>query len=64
MVGFAVINPLGLFATGPVIDAYGVRPVLVAFAAMQTVTMALIATTSLRELGRRRLQPEPVSGAT
>jgi MFS family permease len=56
MVGSAVVNPLGLFVTGPVIDAYGVGPVLVAFAATQTATMALIALSSLRELGRRRLE--------
>jgi predicted MFS family arabinose efflux permease len=61
MVGSQIVKPLGLFATGPIIDAYGVRPVLVAFAATQTVSMALIATTSLRELGRRRVVSTPVS---
>ncbi len=59
MVGWAVVNPLGLFITGPVLDAYGVTPVLIGFAAVQTVTMAVVATAAARELGRRRLEPVP-----
>lgn len=57
MVGWAVVNPLGLFVTGPVLDAFGTTPVLVGFAAVQTVTMAVVGLASLRELGRRRLEP-------
>ena len=58
MVGWAVVNPLGLFVTGPVLDAFGTTPVLIGFAAVQTVTMAVVGLASLRELGRRRaLQP-------
>jgi predicted MFS family arabinose efflux permease len=59
MVGWAVVNPLGLFVTGPVLDAYGVTPVLIGFAAVQTVTMAVVAMAAARELGRRRLEPAP-----
>lgn len=57
MVGWAVINPLGLFVTGPVLDAFGTTPVLIGFAAMQTLMMGVVATASARELGRQRLEP-------
>jgi MFS family permease len=57
MVGWALVNPLGLFITGPVLDAFGTTPVLIGFAAVQTVMMAVVATASARELGRRRLEP-------
>jgi predicted MFS family arabinose efflux permease len=57
MVGWAVVNPLGLFVTGPVLDAFGTTPVLIGFAAMQTLMMGVVATASARELGRQRLDP-------
>jgi MFS family permease len=57
MVGWALVNPLGLFVTGPVLDAFGTTPVLIGFAAMQTLMMGVVATASARELGRQRLQP-------
>ena len=57
MVGWAVVNPLGLFVAGPVLDAFGTTPVMIGFAAIQTVTMSVVAVASLRELGRRRLEP-------
>jgi predicted MFS family arabinose efflux permease len=53
--------PLGLLVAGPVLAAYGAHPVLVGFAAVQTVTMLGVATVSLR--GRaavRTPEPEPV----
>ena len=56
MVGWAVVNPLGLFVTGPVLDAFGTTPVLIGFAAVQTVTMSIIALASARERGRQRLE--------
>jgi len=56
MVGWAVVNPLGLFITGPVLDAFGTTPVLIGFAAVQTVTMSIIALASARERGRQRLE--------
>ena len=59
MVGWAVVNPLGLFVVGPVLDAYGTTPVLVGFAAVQTAAMGVVATASARELGRRRLELAP-----
>ncbi len=57
MVGWALVNPLGLFVTGPVLDAFGTTPVLIGFAAMQTAMMAVVASASARELGRQRLEP-------
>ena len=60
MVGWAVVNPLGLSVTGPVLDAFGTTPVLIGFAAVQTVSMSVIALASARELGRQRLEPAPV----
>jgi hypothetical protein len=59
MVGWAVVNPLGLFVTGPVLDAFGTTPVLVGFAAVQTAMMAVVVLSSARELGRQRLEPAP-----
>jgi predicted MFS family arabinose efflux permease len=50
--------PLGLVVAGPVLSAYGARPVLVGFAAVQTVTMLGVAAASLR--ARARGAPEPV----
>lgn len=61
MVGWALVNPLGLFVAGPVLDAFGTTPVLVGFAAVQTAMMAVVATSSARELGRQRLEPAPAS---
>jgi MFS family permease len=57
MVGWALVNPLGLFVTGPVLDTFGTTPVLIGFAAVQTAMMAVVASASARELGRQRLEP-------
>jgi hypothetical protein len=52
------VNPLALFVTGPLLDAYGTTPVLIGFAAVQTIAMAVVAIAAGRELGRRRrLEP-------
>jgi hypothetical protein len=59
MVGWAVVNPLGLFITGPVLDAFGTTPVLIGFAVVQTAMMAVVVGSSVRELGRQRLEPAP-----
>jgi MFS family permease len=48
MLVWAAAYPLGLFAAGPALDALGVEPVLIAFAAVQTVTMAIVALASAR----------------
>jgi len=61
MVGWALVNPLGLFVTGPVLDAFGTTPILIGFAAVQTAMMSVVASVSALELGRRRLEPLPAS---
>jgi MFS family permease len=61
MVGWALVNPLGLFVTGPVLDAIGTTPVLIGFAGVQTAMMAVVASASALELGRRGLEPVPAS---
>jgi hypothetical protein len=57
---FGLVQPLGVLGVGPVLDAFGPEPVLVAFAAVQTVMMAAVAVTSLRArpAPRRRLAAE------
>jgi MFS family permease len=50
-------QPLGLLVAGPVLSVYGARPVLVGFAAVQTVTMLGVAAVSLRA---RQGVPDPV----
>jgi hypothetical protein len=49
--------PLGLVVAGPILSAYGARPVLVGFAAVQTVTMLGVAAVSLRASARSALEP-------
>jgi MFS family permease len=46
---FTLIQPLGVFAAGPVLDAHGAEPVIVAYALIQTLAMGTIAITALRE---------------
>jgi MFS family permease len=49
MVFWALLNPLGLFVAGPVLDALGTKPVLIGFAALQTLTMGAAALAAVRE---------------
>jgi predicted MFS family arabinose efflux permease len=49
--------PLGLVIAGPVLSAYGARPVLIGFAAVQTMAMLGVAVASLRARGA---VPEPL----
>src|SRR6266540_1069553 len=60
MVLWALVNPLGLFVAGPVLDAFGTTPVLIGFAAVQTVTMGIAGLAAAREYALRRSEPEPV----
>lgn len=55
---WAIGMPLGLFIAGPALSAFGAQPVLVGFAAVQSLAMAGVALVSLRE--RTRGAPEPV----
>jgi MFS family permease len=57
MVFWALINPLGLFVAGPVLDAAGTTPVLVGFATVQTLTMGAAAVVAVRERVRQRALP-------
>jgi predicted MFS family arabinose efflux permease len=53
MVIWALFNPLGLVVAGPVLDAYGTTPVLIGFAATQTLTMGAAAFVAVQERVRR-----------
>jgi MFS family permease len=54
---WALVNPLGLFVAGPVLDAVGTSPVLIGYAAVQTLTMGVAATVAARERFRETAQP-------
>lgn len=54
---WALVNPLGLFVAGPVLDAVGTTPVLIGYAAVQTLTMGVAATVAARERLRQSAQP-------
>ena len=54
---WALVNPLGLFVAGPVLDAVGTTPVLIGYAAVQTLTMGVAATVAARERFRETAQP-------
>jgi predicted MFS family arabinose efflux permease len=56
---WALVNPLGLFAAGPVLDAFGATPVLVGYAAVQTLTMSAAAFVALRERSSPAGLPSP-----
>jgi MFS family permease len=47
MLTWTILQPLGLFAAGPVLDAFGAKPVLIAFATIQTLMMAAVALACL-----------------
>lgn len=57
MVFWALVNPLGVFLAGPILDAFGTTPVLIGFAIVQTVTMAVSGLAAARERGRKKLVP-------
>ena len=62
---FTLVQPIGAFAAGPVLDSFGVEPVLVALAVIQTLAMGAIALTSLRERAALdALGPETVVSET
>ena len=51
--------PLGLVVAGPVLATFGARPVLVGFAAVQTVCMLGVAVASLRTRAVSASTPVP-----
>jgi MFS family permease len=50
--GWAIAAPIGLLAAGPILELRGAKPVLVGVAAIQTLMMAALALSSLREFAR------------
>jgi MFS family permease len=48
MLSWTILQPIGLFVAGPVLDAFGAEPVLIAFAAIQTLMMSAVAVSCLR----------------
>jgi MFS family permease len=44
---YGLVQPIGVFAVGPVLDEFGAQPVLVAFAGVQTLAMLAIVVSSL-----------------
>jgi predicted MFS family arabinose efflux permease len=56
---WALVNPLGLFVAGPVLDAFGTTPVLIGYAAVQTLTMSAAAFVAVRERMAQRAEPAP-----
>jgi hypothetical protein len=52
-------TPIGLLLAGPVLSAFGAKPVLVAFASVQSVCMAGVALASLRARAVATPAPEP-----
>ena len=59
MVVWALVNPLGLFIAGPVLDAFGTTPVLIGFAAVETLTMSAAALVAVRERTSPAGMPSP-----
>jgi MFS family permease len=57
MVFWALVNPLGVFLAGPILDAFGTTPVLIGFAAVQTLMMAAAGWAAAREYGRKETEP-------
>ena len=48
MLSWTILQPLGLFTAGPILDAFGPEPVLIAFATIQTLMMSAAALACLR----------------
>ena len=54
--------PVGLLVAGPILSLFGARPLLIGFAAVQTVSMLAVAVTSLAAAGGpAREAPEPLA---
>jgi len=47
MLTWTILQPIGIFVAGPVLDAFGTEPVMVAFAVVQTLMMDLAALACL-----------------
>ena len=47
MLIWTILQPVAIFVAGPVLDAFGAEPVMVAFAVVQTLMMSLVALACL-----------------
>lgn len=47
MLSWTILQPVGLFTAGPILDAFGPEPVLIAFATIQTLMMSAAALACL-----------------
>jgi len=56
MLTWTILQPVGLFVAGPILDAFGAEPVLIGFAAIQTLMMSAIALACLW-VGPRAVSP-------
>jgi MFS family permease len=59
MLTWTILQPVGLFAAGPVLDAFGAEPVMVAFAVIQTLMMGLAALACIWVRPREAIAPVP-----
>jgi predicted MFS family arabinose efflux permease len=55
---YGLAQPIGVFCVGPILDAAGPQPVLVAFALVQTLAMLAIAVSALAARASLRLEAE------
>jgi MFS family permease len=63
MILFAVVQPIAVLGAGPVLGHFGAEPVLIAFAATQTVAMLAIAGVSLWARDETRVRRVEAQGA-
>jgi MFS family permease len=63
MLTWTILQPVGLFVVGPVLDAFGTEPVMVAFAVIQTLMMGLAALACIWVRPREATTPVP-AGST
>ncbi|HWN23428.1 MAG TPA: MFS transporter [Gaiellaceae bacterium] len=63
MMLFALVQPLAVFGVGPVLDAFGPEPVLVGFAAAQTVAMTAVAVSALAARSAAPAAARPVGAS-
>lgn len=56
---WSLATPIGLFIAGPVLTAFGARPVLLGFAITQTVCMLAVSVATLRVRANAPAAPQP-----
>jgi hypothetical protein len=63
MLTWTILQPIGLFVVGPVLDAFGTEPVMVAFAVIQTLMMGLAALACIWVRPREATTPVPAGSS-